>query len=62
MKSNYSHNRVLGAEYRIRKMNNTELYSVTEFYQGDRVQLCNNKLTFEDAHKLANKLSKRKSF
>jgi len=62
MITRYYHNRVLGAEYRVRKMNNVELYSVTEFYQGDRIQLCNNKLTFEEAHKMAKKLATRKSF
>lgn len=58
----YVHRRVKDAQYRVRKMWKIEKYSVTEFYKGDRVQLCDDNLTLRDAHKLAYKLADRDEF
>ena len=61
-KNTYVHNSVSDAEYRIRKMRATEgapLYSVTEYYKGDRIQLCDTNLTRSEADALAKHLADR---
>lgn len=58
----YIHRRVTDAEYRVRKMRGKDLYMVTEYYKGDRVQLCEDDLVPYAAHELAYKLADREEF
>lgn len=46
-------------EYRIRKMRNSSMYSVTEYYKGDRIQLAADGLPIKMAVQLAIELSNR---
>ena len=61
-KERYQHRRVKEAEYRIRRHHNRNRYMVTEYYDGERVQLCDNELSWDDAVVLAEKLSNRDEF
>ena len=61
-KTIYVHRRVTEADYRIRKMRCKDLYSVTEYYKGDRVQLVEDDLFLRVAHILARKMADRDEF
>ncbi len=56
------HRKVPDAEYRVRKMRGKDLYSVTEYYKDERVQLCDNELSYTDACELARSLAQRDEF
>lgn len=58
----YTHRRVKDATYRVRKMRNKDLFMVTEYYKGDRVQLCDDNLPHYRAHQLAYELADRDDF
>jgi len=58
----FVHRRVKNAEYRLFQNRTTKLWSVTEYYKGERTVLADKDLTEDEALALATRLSERDEF
>ena len=61
-RASYRHTRVTDAEYRVRKRREHDEWTVTEWYKGDRIQLCDVCETEEKANAVAHELAYRTEF